>query len=133
MFLLKSLLVLMSSGFVEGYDLGLITFANLYVEDRFFLSLGSLGAALGALISGPIVDKWGRRPIVIFADVMYLIGAITMSFYQYSYGIIYLGRLFIGIAIGVTSMNVPIYLSEIAPNEVRGRFVAWYTFLIVAG
>ena len=30
-------------------------------------------------------------------------------------------------------MNVPIYISEIVPNEVRGRFVAWYTFLVVAG
>ena len=70
---------------------------------------------------------------MIFADVMYILGGITMSFYEQYYEIVYLGRMFIGIAIGVTSMNVPIYLSEIAPNEVRGRFVAWYTFLIVVG
>lgn len=47
--------------------------------------------------------------------------------------VLYIGRLFIGVAIGVTSMNVPIYISEIVPNEHRGRFIAWYTFLVVAG
>jgi len=131
--MLKSLLVLMTSGFIEGYDLGMITFANIYLKDRYFLSLGSLGAAIGALISGPIVDKFGRRPIVLFADAMYLLGGGIMCIYHSGNGFLYLGRLFIGIAIGVTSMNVPIYISEIVPNEVRGRFVAWYTFLVVAG
>lgn len=133
MFLFKTLFVLMTSGFIEGFDLGIITFANLYVKDRFFLSLGSLGAAIGALISGPIVDKFGRKPIVLFADGMYLLGGIIMSFYNLSYGSIYCGRLFIGVAIGVTSMNVPVYISEIVPNEFRGRFVAWYTFITVFG
>jgi len=131
--MLKSLFVLMSSGFVEGYDVGIISFANLYVQDRYFLSLGSLGAAFGALMSGPIVDKWGRRPILIFADFMYLLGGICMSFYHLEFGMLYVGRLCIGVAIGVTSMNVPIYISEIVPNEVRGRFVAWYTLLVIAG
>ena len=129
----KSLFCLLLSGFIEGYDLGIVTFANLYVKDRFFLSLGSLGAAFGALLSGPIVDRWGRRPIVIFADIMYILGGIIMSFYRYEYTVLYIGRIFIGVAIGVTSMNVPIYISEIVPNEVRGRFVTWYTFLVVAG
>ena len=133
MFMLKSLICLMTSGFIEGYDLGIITFANVYFSDRFFLSLGSLGAAFGALMSGPIVDRFGRRPIVMFADIMYILGGICMSFYKYEFWVLYMGRIFIGIAIGVTSMNVPIYISEIVPNEVRGRFVAWYTLLVVAG
>ena len=64
---------------------------------------------------------------------MYLLGGIIISFYNYQHWVLYMGRIFIGIAIGVTSMNVPIYISEIVPNEVRGRFVTWYTFLIVAG
>lgn len=56
-----------------------------------------------------------------------------MSFYQQAHGLLYFGRLCIGFAIGVTSMNVPIYISEIVPNEFRGRFVAWYTFIVVFG
>ena len=134
-FLLKSLFVLMLSAIVEGYDLGVITFANLYIKDRYFLSLASLGAAIGSLLSGPIVDKWGRRPILIFANAIYLLGGIFVALYNYkeSSGLLYAGRLFTGIAIGVTSMNVPIYITEIVPNEMRGRFIAWYTFLVVLG
>ena len=56
-----------------------------------------------------------------------------MSFFRHHMGILYLGRISIGLAIGVTSLNVPIYISEIVPNEVRGRFVAWFTFLSVLG
>ncbi len=135
MFMLKSLLVLMLSAIVEGYDLGVITFANLYVKDRYFLSFASLGAAFGSLFSGPIVDRWGRRPILIFANAMYLLGGIFVALYNFKEmsALLYTGRFFTGIAIGVTSMNVPIYISEIVPNEVRGRFVAWYTFLVVLG
>ena len=124
---------LMTSGFVEGYDVAVTAFANLYVQDRYFLSLGSLGAAIGALISGPIVDKWGRRPIVIFADILYLVGGAALSLYSFDWWLVYVGRVCIGLAIGVTSMNVPIYISEVVPNEVRGRFVAWYTFAVVLG
>ena len=73
----------MTSGFVEGYDIGIITFANLYLHNSYFLSLGALGAGIGALISGPIVDKFGRRPIILFADILYIIGGILMSFYEF--------------------------------------------------
>ena len=56
-----------------------------------------------------------------------------MSFFNFYTSVLYIGRILIGLAIGVTSMNVPIYISEIVPNEVRGRFVAWYTFVSVLG
>mmetsp|Transcript_26206 Transcript_26206/g.32772 ORF Transcript_26206/g.32772 Transcript_26206/m.32772 type:complete len:128 (+) Transcript_26206:905-1288(+) len=53
--------------------------------------------------------------------------------YLIEYGLIYLGRFIVGLAVGVTSMNVPIYISEVVPNDLRGRFVAWYTFMVVLG
>ena len=132
-FILKTLLFLMISGLIEGYDLGVTAFMNLKINDRYFLSLSSLGSAFGALFSGPIVDKWGRRSVVIMADLLYLMGGVVMTFYNYEHWVIYAGRFIVGLATGVTSMNVPIYISEVVPNEVRGRFVAWYAFLIVAG
>ena len=67
------------------------------------------------------------------ANGMYLIGGVFMSFFNFYTSVLYIGRILIGLAIGVTSMNVPIYISEIVPNEVRGRFVAWYTFVSVLG
>lgn len=44
-----------------------------------------------------------------------------------------IGRLVIGFTMGITSMNLPLYISEICPSAVRGRVVALYTFLIVVG
>jgi MFS family permease len=126
-------LILITSGFVEGYDLGIITFANLYFQNNYFLSLGALGAAFGALLSGPIVDRFGRRPIVLFADLLYISGGILMSFHNYSTFLLLVGRVFIGIGIGVTSMNVPIYISEIVPNQMRGTFVSMYALMSVIG
>ena len=126
-------MLLTASGFIEGYDVGMITFANLYYENEFFLSLGALGAALGALLSGPIVDRYGRRSVVVLADALFLSGSIVCSFYLYSVKVIFFGRLLVGLAIGVTSMNVPIYITEICPVSLRGKLVANYTFSVVLG
>ena len=127
------MMMLIISGFVEGYDLGVATIGNLYIQDRYFVSLAPLGAALGALVAGPFVDRWGRRPVVFASDVLYVLGGAFITMFKLHYGLIYLGRFVVGLAIGVTSMVVPIYITEVVPNELRGRFVAWYTFMVVLG
>jgi len=123
----------MISGFIEGYDLGVATINNLYIQDSLFIAIGPLGAAIGALISGIFADKWGRRPTVLLSNILYLLGGMFIVLYEFKYVLIYIGRFIVGLAIGVTSMNVPIYISEVVPNELRGRFVAWYTFSVVVG
>ncbi len=47
--------------------------------------------------------------------------------------ILIFSRVLIGVATGITSLNVPIYISEVCPTEMRGRIVAIYTFLVVFG
>ena len=132
-FLFKMAFILTISGFIEGYDIGIITFANLYYQNEFFLSLGALGAGFGALFSGPLVDRYGRRWIVMFADILYLSGSVLCSFYSFTLATVLIGRVLIGLAIGVTSMNVPIYITEICPISLRGKLVAFFTFFVVFG
>ena len=69
----------------------------------------------------------------MFADMLYLSGSVLCSFYNYKLATVLVGRLCIGVAIGVTSMNVPIYLTEICPISLRGKLVAFFTFLVVFG
>jgi MFS family permease len=47
--------------------------------------------------------------------------------------ILIISRLLMGVATGITSLNVPIYISEVCPTEMRGRVIAIYTFLVVFG
>lgn len=94
--------------------------------------MGSFGAAWGALLAGPAVDRFGRKKIVIISDLLFLIGGLSMSLTKQYTGLI-TGRLIAGVATGIASMNVPIYISEICPIEMRGRVIAIYTFLVVFG
>ena len=87
------------------------------------VSLSLLGAFFGALIAGPLADHYGRKPIVIFSSILYTIGVVVMAFAN-SLEMLMVGRLIVGIDIGIDSMIVPVYLSEIAPLEIRGSIVS---------
>mmetsp|Transcript_4348 Transcript_4348/g.5809 ORF Transcript_4348/g.5809 Transcript_4348/m.5809 type:complete len:80 (+) Transcript_4348:317-556(+) len=78
-----------------------------------------VGAAIGALFSGSISDYSGRKPVIMIADVLFTAGALTMGFAP-SIGCLMFGRFILGLGVGVASQIVPLYLSEVAPKEVRG-------------
>ena len=70
--------------------------------------------------------------IVLISDVLYFIGGLLMVLAPVM-NILIISRLMIGIATGITSLNVPIYITEVLPQEMRGRVIAIYTFLVVFG
>ena len=105
--------------------------SDVVVEN--FVSVGCLGAAFGALLSGPLIDKFGRKSIIFSSCTIYFAGGLCLILPIYFNWVLVLGRMLIGFAIGVTSMNVPIYISEICPIELRGRVVAIYQVLTVLG
>jgi len=96
------------------------------------VSLALLGAFVGSLIAGPLSDNYGRKPIIISADILFTIGSMIMAF-STSIPELMVGRIVVGLAIGVASMIVPVYLSEISPVAVRGRVVAVFVCVITAG
>ena len=88
-----------------------------------------IGAAVGALFSGSISDKIGRKKVIIIADILFTAGAIVMATAP-SVAVLMIGRLIIGVGVGSASQIVPLYLSEVAPVEIRGKLVAFNVAMI---
>ena len=96
------------------------------------VSLTLLGAALGSIIGGPASDKLGRKPTLMIADVLFTIGAIIMGAAP-NIPVLMLGRIVVGLGVGMAAMAVPVYLSEASPTEIRGMLVCCNVLFITSG
>lgn len=90
------------------------------------------GAIIGAGVGGWINDRFGRRPSIIVADILFFIGAIVMGAALGPWMII-VGRIFVGLGVGMASMTSPLYISEASPARIRGALVATNGLLITGG
>jgi sugar porter (SP) family MFS transporter len=99
---------------------------------EWIVSIMVLGAAAGALSSGRITDKWGRKKILIIVAVIFAAGSIGLATAN-SVALLIIWRLIIGFAIGVTSYTVPLYISELSPTHVRGALVSINQLAITIG
>ena len=88
-----------------------------------------VGAAFGAFFSGTISDWVGRKPVIIVADILFTGGALIMA-YAPTITYLIIGRFTVGIGVGAASQIVPLYLSEVAPVEIRGKLVAFSVVMI---
>ncbi|EEU33692.1 uncharacterized protein NECHADRAFT_56243 [Fusarium vanettenii 77-13-4] len=91
-----------------------------------------VGAVLGALASGPIGSKFGRKPGLIAIAVMAILGVIFQVVYAHL-ALLLLGRIMQGAAIGLASNFVPVYQSEVAPTQYRGIMISLYQLGINIG
>lgn len=91
-------------------------------QTEVIVSIAMLGAFFSCLVAGPLCDKFGRKPVILIADVLFTVGSIMMAFAS-SISVLVYGRFLVGVAIGMSSIVVPIYLSEISPIEKRGTIV----------
>ncbi len=136
-------------GLLFGFDTGVISGAILLIKNdpnlilngmtqlpertqEWIVSITVLGAALGALSSGRIADKLGRKKVVIITAFIFGIGSIGLGLAN-SVALLIIWRLIIGIAIGVASYSVPLYISEIAPTHARGALVSINQLAITVG
>jgi SP family galactose:H+ symporter-like MFS transporter len=128
-------------GLLFGYDTGVISGALLYIRHVFHLSatmqgllvsIALLAAAVGAAFAGTLSDAFGRRIVLLVTAMIFIIGAL-LSAVAWSLGILLVGRVLVGGAIGVSSMLTPLYLSEMAPPERRGGIVTINQFYITLG
>jgi len=84
------------------------------------------------MTAGPVSDKIGRKPVILIADVFFTIGSFMM-YLSHSIPTLMIARIIVGIGVGLASLIVPVYLSEISPIEVRGTVVAVDVMLITGG
>lgn len=96
------------------------------------MSMAVAGAIVGAGLGGWLNDKIGRKPTIIIADVLFFIGAIIMALAPVPWVII-LGRIFVGLGVGMASMTSPLYISETSPTRIRGALVSTNGLLITGG
>ena len=128
-------------GMLFGYDTGVISGAILFITGELALtpfleglvvSSLLLGAAVGAATAGPLSDRLGRRNLIIMAAITFAVGAIGAALAP-SVGVLVLFRVILGLAVGAAAVIVPLYLSEIAPTEIRGAVSSLNQLMIVTG
>ncbi|KAF5191022.1 Sugar transporter erd6-like [Thalictrum thalictroides] len=101
-------------------------------EYSLFGSILTIGAMLGAIVSGRIADKIGRRGAMWVSDIFGIVGWLAIFFSKGAWSLD-LGRLSLGCAIGLLSYVVPIYIAEITPKNIRGAFTTVNQLMICFG
>lgn len=81
------------------------------------------GSLLGALSSSFIGDRFSRKIAIQIAAIFWIVGSLIQAF-SVNVAMLVVGRVVAGICVGITSSLVPVYQSEIAPKEIRGRIVS---------
>lgn len=131
------------SGFMFGYDTGYISSALVsigtdfghklsYGQEQYITAATSLGALIFAIISGLFVDYVGRKPVLMFSTIMFVVGAIIQCAAQNVWTMVG-GRFVMGFGVGIGSLIAPLYISEMAPSKFRGRLVVVNTLGCTGG
>jgi sugar porter (SP) family MFS transporter len=137
-------------GFCFGYDTGVIS-GVLTMEDFIFkmsgdaqltqlssLQTGTItglllaGCFVGSLLAGPSAEFFSRKRTIVIASVVFIVGAAIQTGAN-GYAMMVCGRAVAGLGIGALSMIVPLYQSELAPKEIRGRLIALQQLMITIG
>jgi sugar porter (SP) family MFS transporter len=129
-------------GLLFGYDFVVIGGAKPFYEMFFDLTLAAqqgwamscalIGCLIGALLSGGLSDKMGRKRLLILAAVLFAVSSIgTALAGNFSFFVFW--RIVGGVAIGLASNLSPMYIAEVAPAQARGKLVAINQLTIVIG
>jgi MFS transporter, SP family, arabinose:H+ symporter len=128
-------------GLLFGYDTAVISGAIQFLQLKFSLNnfmvgwtVSSLivGAAIGTGFAGKISDRFGRKKALILAAILFSIGSILSALVN-NFSLFVIFRMIGGLGIGISSVQSPLYIAEIAPARVRGRLVSLNQLAVVTG
>jgi len=140
--LFQSTVVAALAGFIFGFDMVVISGADKPIQELwqttpwfhgfFIMSMALWGTVIGSVFAGAPTEKYGRKKVLIWLGIMFIASAIGSALAQDPYTFSFF-RLIGGIAIGVSSVAAPTYISEISNKNNRGKLVGMYQFNIVFG
>jgi len=129
------------AGFLFGFDTVVISGAEQTIQRLWGLSPGVHGLAMGAALYGTVLgsllgswpaDRFGRRPTLLAVGALFLVSALASALAP-NVELFIIARFIGGVGIGISTVAAPLYISEIAPPERRGRLAAMFQFNIVLG
>lgn len=133
--------VAINGGLLFGLNMAGISGAVEMIKSEFSLTdsglgtvaaLLTIGALIGALFTGNFTEKFGRKNVMIFSAILYIISAAGSALAESSVALT-IFRVLSGLAVGATSVVGPMYISEISPANNRGRLVSLNQFAITIG
>ena len=119
-------------GFLMGFDASVISGAVKFIELEFDLSKIQLGwsvaslafaATFAMMVAGPLSDRFGRKPVLKVAAILFLISAVISALAP-SFLILIIARMIGGLGVGAALIVAPMYIAEISPPQLRGRMVS---------
>ena len=97
-------------------------------QQEMVVSITVLAAFFSSLLGERLNSQYGRRVAILFAASVFSLGAFILLI-AWSYSTLLLGRVVVGIGIGVASLTTPIYISEVAVPRMRGKLVTVNAFM----
>src|SRR5690606_33554827 len=140
-FAIRCSLIASLGGFLFGFETAVISGAEKNIQQLwtlnsfwqgFTVSARLIGTVIGAMVASIPAQQFGRKKVLIVVALAYLCSAVGCAL-SYTWLLFILFRFIGGLAVGVSSVVGPIYISEIAPAERRGRLTASFQFMIVLG
>ncbi len=133
--------IAVQSGLIFGLNMAGISGAVPFIKDYFELTEVELGVAVssimlgclvGAMFIGSLSDKYGRKPMMVLAAILFMVSSIGCALAN-NLSVFIISRVIAGMGVGAVSVLAPTYISEIAPASKRGTLVANNQFAIVIG
>lgn len=128
-------------GLLFGYDIAIISGTIPFIEDYFSLNPAEIGWAVacaytgcivGATAAGRATEKFGRKNLLIISSLIFMISALGTGLSNSLFFFVFY-RILGGVAVGMASILSPMYIAEISPGKLRGRFVSLNQLTIVLG
>jgi SP family arabinose:H+ symporter-like MFS transporter len=128
-------------GFLFGFDTAVISGAINFLRVQFHLnalmegwimSSALVGCVVGAAVAGLLADKFGRKKILLFSALLFIVSALGCAIATTPTFLV-IARIVGGIGVGFAAMVAPMFISELSPANMRGRLVSLYQLAITLG